>query len=142
MLTRILSINAFARRSNLSGNSYSHAKTFWKVRYSVAPRKGGLPAIIWNKMQPNAQISDLAIKWEQLTQLNWYGESHYTGYCRTYCILACSLRSTSGDTYSAVPTKDRFLPSAVRKTAVISFMKQLLGYAHRTDPRAARPAQE
>jgi hypothetical protein len=138
MLTRILSINAFARGSNRSGKSYSHARTFWKVRYSVAPRKGGLPAIIWNKMQPNAQISDLTIMWGKSIELNWY---HYSRYCRTYCILACSFRSTSGDTYSAVPTNDRFLPSAVRKTAVISFMKQLLGYAHRTDLQAARPAQ-
>jgi hypothetical protein len=97
------------------------------VRYSVAPRKGGRPAIIWNKMQPYAQISDLAIMLGKSIQLNWY---HYSRYYRTYCILACSFRSTSGDTYSAVPTKDRFLPSAVRYTSGCQLRETISQFVH------------
>eukprot|EP00976_Prorocentrum_cordatum_P087971 1187120-Prorocentrum_minimum.AAC.2 len=37
----------------------SKLTTFWNVRYSVSPLKGGLPTNIWNSTQPSDQKSVL-----------------------------------------------------------------------------------
>lgn len=57
--TKSRSMRSFASGSNPSGNVYSSALIFWKVKYSVLPRKGGELARNWKRMQPSAQKSDL-----------------------------------------------------------------------------------
>ena len=56
-------------------------------------------------------------------------------------MLACSFRSTSGDTYSAVPTNDRFLLSAVN-TAQVSENVIPIARTCEMYPLAPQPVRE
>mmetsp|Transcript_29627 Transcript_29627/g.64666 ORF Transcript_29627/g.64666 Transcript_29627/m.64666 type:complete len:288 (+) Transcript_29627:245-1108(+) len=98
-VTRSLRMRSLAASGTWSGKGIiSKLTTFWKVRYSVSPLKGGLPTSIWKSTHPRDQKSVLLVSFAPF--------------------------KVSGATYSAVPTNEPFRfpdPSSLSMPSTSSF---------------------